>query len=51
MRGDAMICKRCEQYIPWNSRKDKEYCRHCKQALNEPDGMARFILEENEANG
>jgi hypothetical protein len=32
-----MICKRCEQYIPWNSRHIKtlggaKYCRHCHQA-------------------
>jgi len=29
-----MICKRCEQWIPWNSRAENrhvvgDYCRHC----------------------
>ena len=26
-----MICKRCEQYIPYNSRSKflKDLCRHC----------------------
>jgi hypothetical protein len=26
-----MICKRCEQWIPWNSRSkyNGNYCRHC----------------------
>ena len=29
-----MICKRCEQWIPENSRSNaKGYCRHCFNAI------------------
>ena len=29
-----MICKRCEQWIPENSRHElKIHCRHCYRAL------------------
>ena len=29
-----MICNRCEQYIPENSRSiAKGYCRHCHRAM------------------
>ena len=33
--GDrTMICKRCEQYIPRNSRAPKNtYCKHCLTAV------------------
>ena len=32
--GVVMICNRCEQWIPENSRSPaKGYCKHCRQAL------------------
>lgn len=45
-----MICNRCDGRIhsgkiEWCNQKS--YCRHCYQALKQPDGMAQFIHEEN----
>ena len=49
-----MICYRCQGNI--HSGKIEKtvkdlpttyYCRHCYQALKQPDGMAQFIYEEN----
>ena len=43
-----MICKRCEvQQGRQSHRMVDGFCRHCYQALKQPDGMAQFIYEEN----
>jgi len=44
-----MNCKRCESYVrpKLQYRLVDGYCRHCYQALKQPDGMAQFIQEEN----
>ena len=43
-----MICKRCEQYIPKNSRrKDSQHCKHCFAAIyNQSVINAGFQLAE-----
>jgi len=42
-----MICKRCEVYQVKPERMINGFCRHCTQALREPDGGSLFIFEDN----
>ena len=43
-----MICNRCEQWIPENSRSiTRGYCKHCRQALLQKiNNIADIIAEK-----
>ena len=39
---NTMICKRCEQRIPDNTRNRAPYCRHCYQAIQQKKALDKI---------
>jgi RNA polymerase-binding transcription factor DksA len=41
-KREKMICKRCEQRIPDNTRNRAPYCRHCYSAIQHKKALDKI---------